>query len=161
MSDVEFDAWETPFKDGELTILDVRYDNGELDNEYPAEKIGFRLPKKYDLDDSILVVRLFFREEKSVYSLYFENVGAFRVLDEDGLCEIWQATAQQGGRPAHSTFKVRNHLWSKESPLSFFSSAADDWSYLIATDWACVEVICKEPPEIQFEENVSGYRLEE
>ena len=155
MAEVEFAAWETPFKDGELTILDVRFETGHSEIAYQAEGIGFTLPRKYGLGDAGLTVRLFHKETAAVYALSFERVGAFRLLDEHGLLELWEETDRQGGRPAQSTFKVRNHLWSKESPLSFVHHAKDDWSFVIATDWDCVEIVCEEPPDIQLEEKVS------
>ena len=159
MSEVEFAEWETPFKDGDLTVLDMRYQTGKLHHEYTAEGIGFTLPKKYGLGEAELIVRLFHKEAEAIYSICFHEVGAFRLLDEHGLEELWQETSIQGGRPAQSTFKVRNHLWSKESPVSFFSYAKDDWSFVIATDWECMEIVCSDPPDIQLEETVRSHPL--
>ena len=143
-----------PIQRRELTLLDTRYQTGKLDHEYPAEGIGFKLPDKYGLGKAELIVRLFHKEGNAIYSLFFHDVGAFRLLDENGLDEVWRESSNQGGRPAQSTFKVRNHLWQKESPLSFSHYAKDDWSFLIATDWECLEIVCSESPDIRLEETV-------
>ena len=159
MSEIEFDAWETPFVDGDLAIMEVRYGNGGLDEKYIKEKIGFRVPEKYSVGYEDLVVRLFHKEEMAVYSLMFKDVAGFRVLDENGLLQLWDEMNKQSSRFAKSTFRVRNHLWMTESPLAFLG-AKDSWSFVIATDTTCVEVICLEAPDICFEEAVTGYSLE-
>ncbi|MDA0665012.1 MAG: hypothetical protein O3B08_19555 [Proteobacteria bacterium] len=159
MSEIEFSAWETPFKDGNITILDVRFQTGKLNQEHTDLGIGYTMPAKYGLDAAVLTVRLFHKDVEAIFSLLFRDVGAFRLLDEHGLDELWQESVKQGNRPTQSTLKVRNHLWAKESPLAFFSFAKDNWSFVIGTDWECVEIVCKEPPNIQLEETVCGYPL--
>ena len=142
MSKVEFAPWETPFKNAELLVLDLRFQTGHGAHENETEDIGIDSPEENGREEPELIVRLLHCEDDAVYSLVFHGVGAFRLLDEHGLLELWQETSNLGGRPAQSTFRVRNHLWSKESHLSFFSFATDDWSFVIATDWECVEVVC-------------------
>ena len=159
MPDVEFAPWQTPFADGALTILDAHYQSGKLILEYPAEGIEYRIPSECAPRDFALIVRLFHKETDSVYVLHFQNVGAFRLLDEHGLLELWQETEKQGGRPAQSTFKVRNHLWSKESEAAFHFHAKEGWSFIIATEWECVEVVCSEPPDIQRERTLERRRM--
>jgi hypothetical protein len=79
----------------------------------------------------------------------FQQVSAFRVLDEHGLMEFWGETTRQGGMPAQSTFRVRNHGWTKESMLSFLPT--DGWSYVVATDFDCVEIVSANPPLVTLE----------
>lgn len=81
----------------------------------------------------------------------FDTVSAFRVLDEHGLTQLWEKTAELGGRPGQTTFKVRNHLWTEESLISFLG-AQDGWSFVIASDWDCVEIVALTPPTILEEE---------
>jgi hypothetical protein len=78
--------------------------------------------------------------------LIASDVIAFRVLDEHGLDEFWEKTTELGGRPGRTTFRVRNHLWTKESPLSFLGT--DGWSFVLVTNSDCIEVVCKAPPVV-------------
>ncbi len=149
MPEVEFQPWETSFKNGDITILEVRYGNGGACIEDKNLGIRFKIPATSACDDAGLFVRLFHLETRTVFRIVFEDVSAFRVLDEHGLTELWQATSTQGGRPDKTTFKVRGHAWPKESPVSFVTS--NGWSFVIATDWTCVEVVCKEAPRIEFD----------
>ncbi len=155
---VEFGVWDTPFMDGDITILDVSYLDGELSNEYGDERVRFSLPPTRNLGSASLVVRLFHKEDRSVYALSFKDVGAFRVLDEHGLLDVWAASDERP-RPNQSTFMVRNHRWSEDSMLSFVNFADDGWSYLIATDFDCVEVVCSQPPKIKLEQTVPAEEL--
>lgn len=47
----------------------------------------------------------------------------------------------QAPRPGRITFRVRNHGWTEESPLSFMHERVGGWSYVIATDGQCVEML--------------------
>ncbi len=53
---------------------------------------------------------------------------------------MWGADAQ-APRRGRITFKVRNHGWTEESPLSFVHGRVGGWSYVIATDDQCVEML--------------------
>jgi hypothetical protein len=98
-----------------------------------------------------LVIWVYVHGEASVYRLSFDTVSAYRVLDEHGLMQFWQKTEELGGRPGQTTFRVRNHLWSEESPLSFLGTQ-DGWSFVIATDDDCIEIVARTPPAIELEE---------
>lgn len=121
-----FEAWSTPFANESVEVLDVSFSRTQPKN---------------------LGIRVGVTETASVYLVTFDYVSAFRVLDEHGLTEIWAKTAEQNGRPAQTTFRIRNGLWSKESVLSFVPS--DGWSYVIATNWGCVEIATKSLPVIR------------
>lgn len=118
-----FLPWQTPFENSRIELTGVEY-----------------------TQDATLTFRVYVRETRSTYRISFEQVSAFRVLDEHGLLEIWDKTKEMGGRPGSATFRVRNHLWTKESPLSFLAS--EGWSYLTATDDDCIEVVSGTEPTI-------------
>ncbi|MBK0023976.1 hypothetical protein IAE29_23355 [Ochrobactrum sp. S46] len=121
-----FEAWATPFEDAAIDLIGVEFSgNGEL---------SFR-------------VRVL--ETGAIYRVNFEYVSAFRVLDEHGLLDIWEKTARLGGRPGNTTFRVRNHAWTEESPVSF--AASDGWSYIAASDGYCIEVVATVPPTLAAE----------
>lgn len=119
-----FEAWDTPFKDNAIEIFHVEYD------------ISGCLTIQVDLLD----------HPDHQYQIAFSYVSAFRVLDEGGLLELWNKTTEFGGRPARTSFRVRGHLWTKESPLSFLQSAG--WSYFICSHLNCVEIVTTESPTI-------------
>ncbi len=118
-------SWRTPFENARVELERVEY----LYLQGGALRFWVR-----DYDAS------------SLYLVFFEVVSAFRVLDEHGLLELWEKTSELGGRPAARTFKVRNHAWTKESPITFLAS--DGWSYIMATDFDCIEIVSVTPPEI-------------
>jgi hypothetical protein len=121
-----FEVWRTPFEDSDIQLAGLNYSEGEA--------LSFR-------------VRV--QETGSTYRIFFERVSAFRVLDEHGLLELWEKTKELKGRPASTTFKIRNHLWTKESPISFAHS--DGWSFVVASDAACVEIVARTAPTITLE----------
>lgn len=120
---VTFDVWRTPFQNAHLELERVEYLQGG----------GLR----FWVRDVVT---------SAGYLVSFKAVSAFRVLDEHGLQELWEKTSELGGRPAASTFKVRNHAWTKESPITFVAS--DGWSYILATDFDCIEIVSVDAPSI-------------
>jgi hypothetical protein len=127
---VEFGEWTTPFADATVDILDVC--------AVPSEQGHRELSARVHVCDA-----------KTTYRLVFPAIAAFRLLDESGLLELWQKTAELGGRPGQTTFRVRNHGWSRESILSF--QASDGWSFVIATADECLEVVARSHPSITAE----------
>jgi hypothetical protein len=53
------------------------------------------------------------------------------------------------GRPGQTTFKVRSHAWSLESPIPFLRS--NGWAFVIATEDDCVEIVAEDEPIIEVE----------
>jgi hypothetical protein len=123
----QFASWATPLADDIVDLLDVRYDAGTGDLQF---RIG-----QSDSDET--------------YSIAFKGVSAFRVLDEHGLLELWRMTEELDGRPGRTTFMVRNHAWCRESIVSFLPT--DGWSYVLATDGDCIEVVCANDPSIRLD----------
>ena len=121
--DISFARWQTPFENAEVELMDVAY------GEDRSLAFGIRVAGS-----------------GTRYRVRFADVDAFRVLDESGLTELWDATAKAGGRPGGATFRVRNHGWTTESPLVFLSS--DGWSHIVATGDDCIEIAARTEPEI-------------
>jgi hypothetical protein len=135
---IEFAEWWTPFQKGHVTILEVSYWSRAEDSDAKLRTGSL---------DKNLIIRLFNNEDETVYRVCFEHAGAYRQLDEHGLLELWHARELQD-IPILSTFRVRNHGWSKESPLSFHMCATEGWSYVIATHSECVEVLTRSDPQV-------------
>ncbi|WP_425410744.1 hypothetical protein [Hyphococcus sp.] len=144
---LEFRRWQTPFENDDVLIIGVQY-FGELSAIYVQEGVEYELEDANDWDGRSLEIKLFCKTDESIYGVYFSSVMAFRVLDEHGLTELWDAGKK---RPAKTTFEVRGHGWSKESPITFMNN--DGWSCVIATDWDCVEIVPNSDPEIKRERN--------
>ena len=124
---VVFAAWETPVANSDLKLKFVRFD---------AEKeILKAVFKDYGIHERI--------------SFTFANCWTFRVLDERGLTELWNASSKTP-RPAQTTFLVRGHTWQLESHLEWIWNCDEPYcSYMIATNSDCLEVIAPAPPEIK------------
>lgn len=135
----EFGDWTTPFTHATVEILEVAY------APRPTRPTHTR-PLLREQDGSDLVARVFARDADTIYRLVFPTIAAMRLLDEGGLLEFWQKTTELGGRPGRTTFRVRNHAWTHESVVSFLAS--DGWSFVIASDNECLEVVSVTAPII-------------
>jgi hypothetical protein len=130
-----FGEWPTPFTDAAVDILDLRY--------APRER-----------DRAELVVRVHAREAGITYRLVFPRIAAMRLLDEGGLLEFWRQTERLGGRPGRTSFRVRHHAWTRESALCFLAS--EGWSFVIASEDDCLEVVSATAPTITAEDAAAG-----
>lgn len=144
----EFGEWATPFADADIEILEfVHSPRRPWPDDAPFHyRMGSLLRSHNDAD---LVARIYVYEPEKVYRVTFDRISAVRLLDEGGLLEIWAKTEELGGRPGQTTFLVRNHAWTEESVLSFL--ATDGWSFIIASDNECLEVVSANPPRIEEE----------
>ena len=152
MPEIELGPWETPFADRRLAIVDVVYGNGGVEIVDHRRDRRLRVPPSREVAESELRIRALALDDGSLYSVRFARVTAFRLLDEGGLLELWTATEALGGRPARTTFRARGHSWSRESPIPF--EHAGGWSYVLATDNECVEVLSDVAPAIALEQRV-------
>ena len=143
----EFGEWRTPFSDSDVTILEVAYAPKRPDPDdkprYYRDQSLLRTP-----GDDDLVARVYNSDTDCIFRAVFSETIAFRLLDEHGLTQLWSKTEELGGRPAKSTFRVRNHLWTAESRISFIHGTDDGWSFVIASDLECLEVLSVRPPLI-------------
>lgn len=145
---VEFAPWSTAVENDELLLLSVDY---SASNYVDFLSEGFRLthPEISTQDISILIARFISKDKRAGVNFVFRNVCAFRMLDEHGLMELWEASAEKP-RPAQSTFQVRGHAWQAESPLVWYMRPGSNYfSYMVATGWECLEVICSAEPSIK------------
>ena len=138
----EFGEWTTPFTDAAVEILEVAY----APRGTEPHILVHAPPHLRDPDRRDLVARVCARDTKLIYRLVFPAIAAMRLLDEGGLLEFWQKTQELGGRPGRTTFRVRNHAWAHESVVSFLAS--DGWSFVIASDNECLEVVSVTAPII-------------
>ena len=141
---VEFYRWKTPFENMGCEIIEVAF-APKLHWSKKSEPVyrGKSIIKSGFNADLISLIE---DQNGRFYTIIFEKIVAMRLLDEAGLTEIWQASAQLGGRPGQTTFKVRNHAWTKESSLEFIQT--EGWSYIIATENDCLEIVSVSVPEI-------------
>ena len=123
----ELSRWETPFENAKLWVLGVTYEQRTLIVDVVV----------YWSDGEPL-------SPEPLYSIRFDEVDAFRVFDERGLPGLPAQTSDTGD----STFRVRNLPWSEESFLSFWQGTVDGWSFMIATEADCVEILARNPPKI-------------
>ncbi|WOE76297.1 hypothetical protein [Alterisphingorhabdus coralli] len=143
--EIFFKPWQTAFSDDELAILQVSsgQDFIQTTNRMPDD--SFVRYTHGLLDHSIpeLRIKAFSYCKGQVFDIDFDQVSAYRVLDEHGLVDIWEA----GERPNSALFRVGGHPWTKESVLSFVMEGVDT-SWMIATAFLCVEVVADCSPII-------------
>ena len=145
---IEFAPWETTVADDELALASLSY-VGTTKVAYADFEL--ELPTTTASAACDLEAIFFSKEKHSAVGFSFRKVYAFRVLDEMGLAELWRASADRP-RPTQSTFRVRGHRWQIESePQWVLFAEPGGFSYLVATENDCLEVVCSEPPVIKIE----------
>jgi len=123
---VQFAEWKTGVENDELDLVSI-----SLNADHTLTAIFLSLTKQLEV------------------KFEFQDARAFRVLDEGGLLELW-AASQERPRPAQTTFRVRGHTWQYESPLAWVHGTAEPYfSYMIATDWDCLEVVSYDAPTVK------------
>jgi hypothetical protein len=143
----EFGEWATPFSGSDVLVIEVGYAPNSLLPDAAQQVRPLSLFKEGGPD--ALTIRLCDAHCDIVYRVCFESVAAFRVMDEIGLMQLWDKTRELGGRPARASFRVRNHLWCKESPMAFFGTQG--WAFVIATVNDCIEIVSAYTPQITTE----------
>ena len=141
---MEIKNWETPFGSGELHIVSTHWGTRDWYVEYPDKK-RYEIDNSFHSKDTELTITIFHVDTESVFEVTFDYIGAYRLLDEHGLMELWES-----GKVNSNCFMVKDHAWSKESVLSFFQCTTDGWSYLIASGNECIEVLSLSEPKINF-----------
>jgi hypothetical protein len=141
--ELEVGEWTTPFTDSAVELLEVACAPGPA---WPAPARRHAASQPGEPDGGDLVVRVHDRDADRIFRLVFPTIAALRLVDEGGLVETWRKTAEFGGRPGRTTFRVRNHAWTHESVIAFLAS--DGWSFLIATDTDGLDVVSVTAPVI-------------
>lgn len=148
ISNVQFAPWPTEVQDDSLNLIETVFDMRPSPGLPDA-------PEEFTLPESATrfvrgTLRASFADARGVRVALFEFGGviAFRVLDENGLQELWDASAARP-RPARATFRVRGHGWTRESALVFAAAGSiERYSHMVATDDLCIEVVCSEEPVV-------------
>ena len=141
---IEFARWETPIENDELHLVDLVYGDGSWSTEDRAGQ-RFEVPPVRPIFGG-LIATFFSVEKRALFEIRSPDTFTFRMLDEHGLVDLWAASNARA-RPGRATFRVRHHGWHRESELSFVMSSAE-YSFVIATNWACLEIVVGQQPEI-------------
>ena len=143
---IEFAEWQTPVEFDELQLVDLKYQAATAVG-FPQEGFSLRSPNKPLLEAGSLEATFLSRQKRSMVCFRFDAVAAFRVLDEHGLVDMWSSPAR--ANPGSATFKVRGHQWQEESFLVWFHGTdKDQYSWMIATGWDCLEVVTNVHPDV-------------
>jgi hypothetical protein len=146
-SGIEFAPWPTLVENDELHLVSVRYGHAPQRVDFVSEGFSLELPGGEDNKVGALEAIFLSREKRAAVVFVFDDVSAFRVLDEHGLVDMWNASAETA-RPANTTFKVKGHQWQEESHLSWFMRGCE-FSFVIATGWDCLEVVTGTEPTVE------------
>ena len=145
---IQFTPWPTEVQDDELYLGKLSYENKASIAQIAPDGLTLGLPAG-DLSQSYMLEAYFVSVKKRLIVKFgFGEVIAFRVLDENALLELWDAS-QGNSRPARTTFRARGHKWQAESFLAFMSAdSSPRFSYFVATEEECLEVVCKDEPVV-------------
>jgi len=144
---VEFAAWHTEVESDELWLARVAYEEAGPLVTLVREGLGFSLPETCRQDHRLEATFISI-ERQAVIRFGFDAVVAYRVLDENGLTELWEASSSTP-RPTGTTFRARGHRWAAESPLVFLDGGdMPRFSYFVVTAFLCLEVVCYDPPSV-------------
>lgn len=146
---VEFASWPTEVENDDLWLGRLSFDIGAPLVTFMKSQTSYSLPPSDQTHDHTLQADFVSTDKQSTVRFIFQDVIAFRVLDENGLLELWDAS-EANPRPASTTFRARGHKWSDESLLVFTTAGPQlRFSYFIATDAHCLEVVCPEDPTVK------------
>ena len=145
---VEFSPWSTEVENDDLWLGRLSFDVGTPLVTFAKRNTSYSLPSTNPNHDHSLEADFVSIDKKAVIRFVFHGVIAFRMLDENGLLELWNAS-KANPRPARTTFRARGHKWSDESFLVFMAEGSEQRSsYFIATEAHCLEVVCRGEPSM-------------
>ena len=150
--DIQFAPWNTLVQNDELVLWRVNFEEPYSIN-YALNEGLISSPKIGNVALASLFKATFLcRPRKSLIHFDFGEVRAFRVLNENSLLELW-TQSETTPRPASTTFRARGHKWQRESVMTFMdASSAPRFSYFVATDFECLEVVCENEPSVTVED---------
>ena len=143
---IEFAPWPTDVEDDDLTLVGLR-NGGHAAINFVKDVHTIELTLNYADCERGLEATFISREKMASVVFYFRDVSGFRVLDENGLVDLWNAP-KNTPRPASTTFRVKGHLWQTESELLWIMRGCE-FSYMVATDWDCLELITDCEPSVK------------
>lgn len=145
---LEFSPWPTEVENDNLWLGRLGFDVGAPLVTFMRDQTSYSLPSSDQGHELTLEADFVSIDKSAVIRFVFQNVIAFRVLEENGLLELWSAS-DVNPRPASTTFRARGHKWSEESILIFMAGGSElRFSYFVATDMHCLEVVCSEDPTV-------------
>jgi|GEM_PF-1275881 len=145
---VEFAPWPTIVENDDLHLGKMSFEIASPIVTFNQRGVSYGLPPTATPQHHELEATFISIEKSAVVRFSFNDVVAFRLLDENGLLEIWGASAVTP-RPAQTTFRARGHAWADESVLVFWDGGnRSRYSYFVATmDW-CLEVVSYSEPNV-------------
>lgn len=145
---VEFAPWSTDVEMDEVWLGKLNFDVGAPLVAFIKTSTSYSLPQAMPDHNHTLEADFVSIEKELVFRFIFDEVIAFRVLDENGLLELWDASSANP-RPAKTTFRARGHTWTRESFLVFMGQGSETrFSYFVATMEYCLEVVCDKEPRL-------------
>lgn len=145
---VEFAPWPTLVENDDLLLGRLTFDVGSPLATSVREGLSYALPPSPQPQSRDLEASFISTARGTIIRFGFSDVIAFRVLDENGLIQLWEAS-RATPRPAQTTFRATGHAWSRESMIAFLGEGAKArFSYFVATNEWCLEVICNAEPEV-------------
>ncbi|WP_155912071.1 hypothetical protein [Methylobacterium sp. 77] len=145
---IVFSPWPTDVESDDLWLGRLSFDVGTPLVIFAKDNISYSLPSTNPNHDHSLEADFVSTDKKAVIRFAFQGVIAFRMLDENGLLELWEAS-NSDPRSAKTTFRARGHKWSDESFLVFMAGGSEQRSsYFIATEAHCLEVVCDAEPSV-------------
>ena len=97
--------------------MSLRYGDASKKVDFVSDGFSLELPASDAAEAGALEATFLSREKRAAVVFTFSDVSAFRVLDEHGLTDMWEASSK-AQRPAHTTFRVKGHKWQQESFLT-------------------------------------------
>ena len=145
---IEFAAWPTVVENDDLALGRLNFDVGSPLISFPSGK-SLALTSKGRTQQYVLEATFISVEKEQVIRFASNEVIAFRVLDENGLLDLWHAS-ETAPRPGRTTFRATGHKWTGESFLVFLEEGEKPrFSYFIATNDLCLELVCYSDPLVE------------
>lgn len=154
MSTLEIKKWDGPTADGDVVIIDAHFrqnvDHGYHDGQRTRWGSGpdILLYRFHDISDRKpdLSVRLFHYQSEAVYRLDFDQTVCHRAMTEIEMSELEHVP--------HACFFARGHKWTTEAKIAAEMAGLDGWSFVIMTQWDCMEILAAKPPVVTLERYV-------
>lgn len=139
--------WPTIVENDDLALGRLHFDLGSPLLSFASGR-SLALPSETPVSQYVLEATFISVEKEAVIRIASNDVIAFRVLDENGLVDLWSAsrTKQRSGR---ATFRATGHKWTDESFLVFDSGERPRFSYFVATSDLCLELVCLNEPVVE------------
>ena len=141
----KIEPWITPISNGDLVIIETSWASG---NPWVFDDQGdIIILDGSDGYSPTLLIRLLHIPSRTLYRVTFKDADLFRVIDRVHHTNSSEART--------NTFRMSNHLWQREFPLSFDASV-DGSSWCISSNVECIEVLASDEPAFTVERIVES-----